>query len=122
MAIHFSVKESMSTSDQRFPSSVPRIGFTESLQWVWAPLWIGKWATAESLPIWMNLSGSFAQFSVHMPPWQFLDVFAASLPRKFWTYVCMLCAYLSIYLIPASPIQSINLYIYLIHLISSNLI
>ena len=34
-----------------------RIGFTESLQWVWAPLWIGKWATAESLPIWMNLSG-----------------------------------------------------------------
>lgn len=33
------------------------IGFTESLQWVWAPLWIGKWATAESLPIWMNLSG-----------------------------------------------------------------
>lgn len=33
------------------------IGFTESLQWVWAPLWIGKWATADSLPIWMNLSG-----------------------------------------------------------------
>lgn len=34
-----------------------RIGLTESLQWVWAPLWIGKWATAESLPVWMNLSG-----------------------------------------------------------------
>lgn len=33
------------------------IGFTESLQWVWAPLWIGKWATAATLPIWMNLSG-----------------------------------------------------------------
>jgi len=33
------------------------IGLTESLQWVWAPLWIGKWATAESLPVWMNLSG-----------------------------------------------------------------
>ena len=46
--------------------SVPsiRIGFTESLQWVWAPLWIGKWATAESLPIWMNLSGVLASISV----------------------------------------------------------
>eukprot|EP00438_Fugacium_kawagutii_P031318 Skav215342 [mRNA] locus=scaffold1391:296591:298915:- [translate_table: standard] len=40
------------------------IGFTESLQWVWAPLWIGKWATADSLPIWMNLSGSLAQYAV----------------------------------------------------------
>lgn len=33
------------------------IGFTESLQWVWCPLWIGQWAPPASLPIWMNLSG-----------------------------------------------------------------
>jgi len=33
------------------------IGFTESLQWVWAPLWIGQWAPPALLPIWMNLSG-----------------------------------------------------------------
>eukprot|EP00930_Biecheleria_cincta_P100418 TRINITY_DN9205_c0_g1_i1.p1 TRINITY_DN9205_c0_g1~~TRINITY_DN9205_c0_g1_i1.p1 ORF type:complete len:548 (+),score=84.22 TRINITY_DN9205_c0_g1_i1:41-1684(+) len=32
------------------------IGFTEGLQWVWAPLWIGRWATDSQLPVWMNLS------------------------------------------------------------------
>lgn len=36
------------------------IGFTEGLQWVWAPLWIGQWAEARSLSSWMNLSGGVA--------------------------------------------------------------
>ncbi|CAJ1456342.1 unnamed protein product [Effrenium voratum] len=33
------------------------IGLTEGLQWVWAPLWVAKWADEASLPLWINLSG-----------------------------------------------------------------
>lgn len=33
------------------------IGFTEGLQWVWAPLWINRWAQPNSLALWMNISG-----------------------------------------------------------------
>merc|ERR1740127_406138 len=29
------------------------IGFTEGLQWVWAPLWINRWAQPNSLALWM---------------------------------------------------------------------
>lgn len=33
------------------------IGFTEGLQWVWAPLWISRWAEQSRLALWMNISG-----------------------------------------------------------------
>lgn len=36
------------------------IGFTEGLQWVWAPLWVARWADEEKLPLWINLSGCVA--------------------------------------------------------------
>lgn len=36
------------------------IGFTEGLQWVWAPLWVARWADDEKLPLWINLSGCVA--------------------------------------------------------------
>jgi len=36
------------------------IGLTEGLQWVWAPLWIARWANEEKLPLWVNLSGCVA--------------------------------------------------------------
>ncbi|CAE7577931.1 unnamed protein product [Symbiodinium natans] len=36
------------------------IGMSEGLQWVWAPLWVVKWADETSLPLWINLSGCVA--------------------------------------------------------------
>ncbi|CAE7313391.1 unnamed protein product [Symbiodinium natans] len=36
------------------------IGMSEGLQWVWAPLWVVKWADEASLPLWINLSGCVA--------------------------------------------------------------
>lgn len=36
------------------------IGFTEGLQWVWAPLWVARWADDAKLPLWINLSGCVA--------------------------------------------------------------
>mmetsp|Transcript_30356 Transcript_30356/g.68077 ORF Transcript_30356/g.68077 Transcript_30356/m.68077 type:complete len:526 (+) Transcript_30356:34-1611(+) len=36
------------------------IGLSEGLQWVWAPLWVVKWADEDDLPLWINLSGCVA--------------------------------------------------------------
>lgn len=33
------------------------MGLTEGLQWVWAPLWITRWADQEHVSLWMTISG-----------------------------------------------------------------
>mmetsp|Transcript_69361 Transcript_69361/g.130870 ORF Transcript_69361/g.130870 Transcript_69361/m.130870 type:complete len:504 (+) Transcript_69361:21-1532(+) len=33
------------------------MGLTEGLQWVWAPLWIARWADKEHVSLWMTISG-----------------------------------------------------------------